>query len=189
MITKLSLMLAPFSPYLADLIYTNLTSEVSVHLADWPKADKKILDPELEAHMLKARDVVEKVHSQRKALSLKLRQPLAAMTVSGKSFGKTNLHQVILDEVNVKAIKFSGQGKDLTVELDTKLTPELKAEGEARDIIRLIQEQRKNLGTKLDQMVDVQLPDWPEAFEEYIKKKTLARSLKHGPALKVWTVS
>ena len=189
LLTGLSLILAPFMPYLSDLIYTNLTGEVSVHLTDWPKVDQKLLDSELETNMAKARVVVEKIHSQRKGLGIKLRQPLASMVISGKSFGKTNLHQVILDEVNVKTLTFSGKGKELTVKLNTKLTPELQAEGQARDLVRQIQEQRKTLGTKLDQLIDVELPDWPKSFEDYIKKKTLIRNLRHGRKLKVWTAA
>ncbi len=64
--------------------------------------------------------------------------------------------------------------------LDTNLTPQLKAEGQARDIVRKIQEERKNLGTKLDDKVDVWLPLWPKEFEQEIKNKALVNSLSKG---------
>ncbi|MDP3955044.1 MAG: DUF5915 domain-containing protein, partial [bacterium] len=58
--------------------------------------------------------------------------------------------------------------------------PELKAEGQAREIVRKIQEERKKLGTKLDEKIDVTLEDWPEKFTEYIKKETLISFISKG---------
>ncbi len=95
------------------------------------------------------------------------------------------MQQLIQDELNVKEIEFvRGQG-DLKVELDTEITEELKQEAEARDIIRKIQEERKNLGTSLTEKVNVTLPSWPEEFEDYIKKKALVNRLNHGDTFMV----
>ncbi len=77
-----------------------------------------------------------------------------------------------------------GKG-ELRIELDTKVTPELKKEGEARDIVRKIQEERKKLGTNLDEKVSVQLPDWPKEFEEEIKRKALVGEISKGNNFKV----
>jgi len=73
----------------------------------------------------------------------------------------------------------------LAVELDAKITPELKKEGEAREIVRMIQDKRKKMGTKLDGQVNVILPDWPINFEEYIKKRALINSIKKGEKFKI----
>ena len=69
--------------------------------------------------------------------------------------------------------------------MDTKLTPTLKAEGEAREIIRSIQSARKTAGCRLDQEVKVQLPTWPVEFEDEIKKQTLTSRLIKGGELKI----
>ncbi|MDP2585378.1 MAG: hypothetical protein Q8P29_00700, partial [Candidatus Levybacteria bacterium] len=53
-------------------------------------------------------------------------------------------------------------------------------EGEARDIVRMIQGERKKLGTALDEKVDVVLKDWPKKFEEEIKKKAMVSNLTKG---------
>ena len=47
-------------------------------------------------------------------------------------------------------------------------------------MIRKIQQERKNLGTTLDEKIDLDLPDWPEKFENEIKRKALVRNLKKG---------
>ena len=61
--------------------------------------------------------------------------------------------------------------------------------GLARDIIRKIQAERKNLETKLSEQVDVELPEWPEKFENEIKRKTLIRNLTRGETLKVTKIN
>ncbi|MEX2013148.1 MAG: hypothetical protein WD967_01970, partial [Candidatus Levyibacteriota bacterium] len=52
--------------------------------------------------------------------------------------------------------------------------------GEARDIVRKIQEERKKIGTKLDEKVDVQIEGWPKEFENEIKRKALVNSISKG---------
>lgn len=166
---------APVTPFITEEIYRNLAKEESVHLSDWPST--KLLNAE-EKQMLKdmgyLRKVVEKVHALRKESSIVLRQPLSSLSINYKF--SEDLVKVLMDEVNVKLVKF---GKK-EVELDTAITPELKAEGVMRDIVRKIQEERKNLGTKLDELVEVTLSTWPKEFEDEIKKRALVSSIKIG---------
>jgi isoleucyl-tRNA synthetase len=184
-LVTLSKLLAPFIPYLADYLYTQLTGELSVHLTDWPKADQSLIHPLLEENMKKARELVEKIHSQRKSLGLKVRQPLASVTISGKKFGKPNLHQLILEETNIKKLNFTGKGKEFSVKLDTRLTPALKQEGWARDLVRQIQQARKQAGVAVDAPIDLTLPDWPKQYTRYIMDRTLAKSIKKSAKLQV----
>jgi len=72
------------------------------------------------------------------------------------------------------------KAKKLKVTMDLKLTPSLKKEGRAREIIREIQKQRGKLGCKRDEKVIVYLPSWPKDFENEIKKKALAEKLMKG---------
>ncbi|MFC1627407.1 isoleucine--tRNA ligase [Patescibacteria group bacterium] len=182
----LSKVMAPVTPFISEAIYHNLIDDQnSVHLTDWPKVDQKAIHPLLEKNMDKARKVVEMVHSQRKEKKIKVRQPLAKMTVSGKKFGLPNLHQVILDETNFKKLEFTNKGKDLEVKLDTKLTPKLKAEGEAREIVRTVQQLRKEAGTELNESINLELDKWPKDFTDYIKAKTLTKEIKQAKTAKV----
>ncbi len=180
-LTTLAKLLAPFMPYLADTIYTNLTGEESVHLADWPKAEAKLIDPKLEKDMAQARALVEAIHRSRKEAGIKVRQPLAQAVVSGTPLAGP-LQQLVLEETNLKDLKYKTEGD---VVLDTKLTPALKAEGEAREIVRTIQAARKTAATGLDELVEVELPAWPGDYTDYIKKQALVRDLKIGPSFKL----
>ena len=183
-LVTLSQLLAPFIPYLSDYLYQQLTSKTSVHLSDWPKVNLTLINQSLENDMLKARQLVELIHGQRKALNLKVRQPLAKVTANMASFGSEKLISLILEETNIKKLIFSGKG-DGQVKLDTQLTPQLKAEGQARDLIREIQSARKQAGTDLAEEINLELPDWPKAFEAEIKKKTLVKKLILAKTLKV----
>lgn len=165
----LSQLLAPFIPYLSDYIFRQLTKETSVHLSNWPKSNPALINQSLEKNMAKTRELVEKIHSQRQALNLKVRQPLASVTVKA---GQLNfqLADLILAETNIKKIKFD---ENITKEiiLDTRLTKALKAEGLARDLIREIQEARKQAKTDLNELINLELPHWPREFEAEIMKK------------------
>lgn len=178
--------MAPVTPFIAESIFHNLAShKKSVHLQDWPKANAKLINSSLEANMQKAREIVEKIHSQRKEKQIKVRQPLAKAVVSGKSFGTKEIQQIILDETNLKKLEFTSKNKDLTIKLDTKLTPKLKSEGEAREIIRQVQELRKKAKTEFNETIKLELPKWPEDFTDYIKEKTLAKKITKGKVVKV----
>ena len=183
--THLSLILAPLIPFIADRMFTNLTGEVSVHLANWPKLDQSLLDSKLETDMKLAREIVEKVHAQRKAANIKVRQPLEKFTVTGLLNSLSpEIQHLITQETNVKNMLF-GSGKDFTVELDVTITPALKVEGEARELIRQIQTARKAAGTALSEWVTVELPTWPLEYESEIKQKTLAKKLIKGSTLQI----
>ncbi len=182
-LTTLCKLLAPIAPFISDSIYKNLTEEESVHLADWPLSNSKLTtqNSKLINDMKMVRKIVEMGLSVRKDAGIRVKQPLSSLTVLGtdESILDEALHFLIKDEVNVKDVKFE-KAKELKVDLDTKITPILEAEGKARDIIRMIQEERKMLSTALDEKVDVFLPEWPVMCEEEIKRKALINELLNG---------
>ncbi|PCI30240.1 isoleucine--tRNA ligase [Candidatus Wolfebacteria bacterium] len=132
--------LAPFTPFIADHLYLALGGEKeSVHLDVWPEikaADKVVLET-----MSEARRIVSLALELRAKENMKVRQPLARLTVKSTPFFD-EMVSVIKDEVNVKEVVFD-ESLSEDVALDTVLTPELKAEGHARDLIRTIQSLRK----------------------------------------------
>ena len=168
--------LAPIAPFLSESIYRNLTQDRSVHLTDWPEFNKKLYDQKLEIQMHQARLISEKAHAKRKEAGIKVRQPLLKLSVNNPNDLPKEIKKIIADEVNVKKVEIK-KGKILTLSLDTKITPELKVEGQAREIIRNIQSARKEAGCDLSERITVNLPTWPKEFEESIKKETLAKSL------------
>ncbi|HSD98725.1 MAG TPA: isoleucine--tRNA ligase [Patescibacteria group bacterium] len=183
-LTTLCQILAPLTPFITEEMYRNLTNEESVHLTYWPDIQEDLIDKKLEEEMTLARKIAEMTHSQRKEAGIKLRQPLGSITVTVPTGLSKEIAQVIADEVNVKTVTVD-PGEELTVSLNTDITPDLKEEGEARDIARQIQEERKKLGTSLHEKVLVTLPHWPKAYEQYIMKKALVAKLLPGDAFSV----
>lgn len=188
----LSTVLAPFIPFLADEIFTNLSGEESVHLSDWPKEkDKKYLkdilnkNKKLPVQMELIRRIVELGHAQRKEKGIPVRQPLSEIAViCDQTKPPADLLVLIEDELNVKNISWKKGKKGITLEvkLDFQITESLKEEGRARELVRKIQIERKILRMSLSDLVDVK-NDWiPESVTlvEYIKTRALVENLEKG---------
>jgi len=175
---------APIAPFLSEEIYRSLTGEESVHLTDWPKPEHRLIDSKIESEMDAARKVVELAHSKRKEAGIRVRQPLNLLATVSPTRISTGIISLIEDEVNVKHVT-NVVGNKISIKLDTNISDELKKEGEAREIARMIQEERKKMGTKLDERVNVVLPDWPIDFEEYIKKRALINNIRKGEKFEV----
>ncbi len=190
----LSKLMAPVTPYVAELIYQNLTTSPSpslkggesensppfkgelegvssVHLTAWPeKQDLRTEQRTLLAQMSLVRDLVEQGHSLRKAANIKLRQPLQSFVYAGNQLG-AEFEEILADELNVKSVKFSDK-----LEFDLNITPELKKEGLAREIERAVQEMRKQKGLKVGETVnlsyDTDDSELKAAFALFDTKKT-----------------
>jgi isoleucyl-tRNA synthetase len=170
-------LLAPIAPFISEEIYRNLTGEESVHLADWLENNFD-LDQTVNVRMDLVRKIVETALSKRKEAQIKVRQPLSNLTYHLENKLSEDLEELLLKELNVRKVIY--KKGELAIDLDLTITPELKAEGEARDIVRMIQDERKRLGTELDERVSVSLESWPSEFEEYIKKQALVSKLTKG---------
>jgi isoleucyl-tRNA synthetase len=189
-----SRLLAPFTPFLADELYLNLRRALpaaadSVHLDQWPAADPAAIDRDLSREMGRARRIVEAGHKARDRAGLKVRQPLAGATVPGPPLDP-ELEAIALDELNLKSLRYS-DGGDHDVVLDTDVTPELRREGLARELVRRSQGARKDAGYNIEDRIEVRYRTDDElsaVFQEwgdYIRRETLAVSLEPadgGPA-------
>jgi isoleucyl-tRNA synthetase len=141
---RLAKLAAPFLPFLTEEIYQHLEKGSSVHLADYPKSDKKLIDKKLEAKMSELRQIAAVGLAQRAKAGLKVRQPLEKLTISSKPIATDKgMANLLAEEVNVKEVVF---GKE--IKLDTKISPKLRAEGIVRDLIRFVQGMRKDGGLK-----------------------------------------
>jgi isoleucyl-tRNA synthetase len=118
-LTTLATLLAPFTPFLADEIYTNLAAGSdedgfgdrpdSVHLCDYPEVDEDLIDPQLEAGMEAVRRTVELGRAARAQAKVKLRQPLRKAVVVASDAERTaieRLAEVVASELNVKELDF-----------------------------------------------------------------------------------
>ena len=263
---------APLLPLTTEQIWRGLTGGRSVHLTDWPAADELPADPELVAAMDEAREIASVALSLRKSAKLRVRQPLAVLTVASAAHERLQQFSALLaDEVNVRSVRITpaqvgeddrvqrtltvnaraagprlgkqvqqviGAAKrgdwsvgqdgavlvggvelvegeyalDLTVRsaaatdgvvaevigtlrsggfvsLDTRLDAELIAQGQVNDLLRLVQQARKNAGFHVSDRISLalQLPDevWTavDARREQVTAETLATGIGRVPHL------
>lgn len=167
----LSLLMAPFTPFLSEEIYRNLIDEESVHLAEYPVADESLIDHKVRVDMSMAREIVAEGLQKRAEEKIKVRQPLQSVTVVGERFLSEEYQEIIREELNVEEIIFDYESKEkqevsvktqtvsamarIVKELNTEITPQLKLKGEAREIIRAIQEGRKKAGFNVEDRISL----------------------------------
>jgi isoleucyl-tRNA synthetase len=161
-LTRLSMVLAPFTPFLAEELYQKLTGGESVHLLDWPSTGhvNELVVQDMET----VREYVNTGLSLRAKARVKVRQPLASVTVP--TLGKfVNFEDILTEELNVKTVK---EGSELALDLD--LTPELLREGLMREVVRHIQNARKNAGLNIDDHIELQLTTTDSQLNQAIKE-------------------
>jgi len=205
-LVTLSKLLAPFTPFVAEEIYRNLVCSVepetveSVHLADFPAADLSQIDEELVEVTRLAMTTCSLGRAARAKAGIKVRQPLSRALVKVRSGGEKKalqkLAHQILDELNVKEVEFYGGEEfadkagyvsvaegDCWVAIATELSPELEAEGIAREVVRRLQTMRRSAGLDIADHIftyyeggdSIQLV--MTKFADYIKQETLSREL------------
>lgn len=212
-LVTLAKLMAPFTPFISEEIFRNLSGSVeaqnfaSVHLEDFPVADKTLIDENLNKQMRKVRDVINVGLEIRATEKKKVRQPLAFLETNCK--GIDLFEDIIKEELNVKEIRFvervdynntnlvirdlysepdeSTATIDMTIQvaLNTEITEDLKLEGIAREIIRHIQEMRKEAGYEVDNRIVVWYSPTSAVFSQFgdmIAKETLADELENKDA-------
>lgn len=177
---------APIIPHLTDYFYRKMNGkEESIHLCSFPIPDKKKIDKKLEQDMIISQNVIEKILAERAAAEIGIRWPLAKAVVYAKDENKGSLQRmqdIIKSQVNVKFLEIR-ISKEEKVQLDTKITPELEAEGFAREISRCIQDARKKAGLNKEQKInlllqmDDELHNLLKNHVESIKKKVGASKI------------
>lgn len=180
---------APLTPFVSERIYRHLTQKESVHLESWPELEDPDID--LLSEMEKTRKLVEAGHRKRKEDQLKVRQPLLEVTITAPEQNllkdsdlNAELLELIKDELNVKNVSFK-KGESLNAEYNTEITDELRQEGEARDLVREIQKERRKMGLQQGDLITLVLPNYPEAFADYIKQKVMAKELTKGSEMHI----
>jgi isoleucyl-tRNA synthetase len=184
---EFSKVIAPVMPFVADFVYKKAGGEKeSVHLETWPKTEV-ITDSEdaLLAQMTTVRQVCSLVLQKRSEAGIKVRQPLSGLKISATMIlpgeYRDDLLAIIADEVNVKNVVFDDIDDD--IELDTTLTPELLKEGNFRELVRNIQELRKETRLTPDDKVVARIEtentgkEFVETFKDELMKASLLKDV------------
>ena len=120
-------MIAPVVPFVTDEIYTKLTGEKSVHLADYPKFDKKLIDEHVEERMDLVRSLISIGRFVREETKIKVRQPLSEALLDGKNKDLiSDLVPLIQEELNIKEVVFV---EDLNEYMNLSVKPNFKTVG------------------------------------------------------------
>lgn len=192
-LVRLSYILAPFTPFLAEELYHNLTGDnESIHLKDWLPAGE--IDNSMLRDMNALRTAVNDGLSKRASEGIKVRQPLASVklinTISQDTPAEVAqfLIDIAKDELNVKSVEIvtdsESESAQPSVVYDLTITPELKREGLMREIVRHVQSARKQAGLQIDDRIvlsissdDSEISQAVDAFADVIKAETLAVEL------------
>lgn len=217
-ITRTALVIAPVAPHIAEEVYRSMGGRLpSVHMEDWPVCDESLIDEDVERGTSLVQNIVDVIASERAKMGSKLRWPLLQVFVRGsdadvnravKRFdgvlaGQANVKTVVYlgrDEIppagSMEPVPFSGG----TLFVDFSVTPEIEAEGYARELIRRIQQMRKDLRMNVERFIDCEVAAEPglvglfETWRDHIASEVRARTLTftdspRGAEVKTWDVT
>lgn len=190
------LLLAPFTPFIAETLYQKLktsTDPASVHLVAWPQTKVHVQESGMLERMTNVRTIVELGLALRSEAKRKVRQPLAELRINNEALSD-DYRTIIADELNVKTVTFAEVVEEpgwLTksvektqVWLDTRVNDALKAEGMVRDIIRALNQARKDQGLTVRDRIAVTFGP-----HEIIEKLVIAHQQELLAAVLATTIS
>lgn len=182
-LSYLALLLAPFVPFLAEELWDKMVGDGSVHLKDWPAAGE--INEKILAEMAEVRGYVNEALALRAKNGVKIRQPLKEVVIPHVASDLKWFVEILQEELNVKGVSYvvlekDENGKILShkpaekVDFNFEITPELRAEGLMREIIRHIQASRKKAGLNVDDRIELNFSseneDLSGAFKKFIQE-------------------
>ncbi len=207
-LVTLTKLIAPFTPFLAEVLYQNLVRSVdknapiSVHLSEFPVADISRIDENLTVDTKLAIKLSSLGRAARSKAQVKVRQPLAKVQVKLLSYGeKAGLERIksqVIDELNVKDIEvisdISGAENcgyiiesdgGYSVIVNPEISAELLKEGLAREIVHRLQNMRKEAGFEIADHITTYYEggEYVEQvmndYADYIKHETLSDEINN----------
>jgi len=181
-------LLAPFLPFTSEKINLDIYKKESIHLQQWPKSDKSLINEAIEISMQAADLLIQSIMAIRSKEKISVRWPLkrAVVYITKEDIipALKNLKDLILKQTNIKDLGFEILEKELDKELtgmpfayghiilDLEMTKELEQEGFSRELTRRIQDLRKRAGLKKEQDIElfikfeIDLGDWIKQIKE-----------------------
>jgi len=179
---KICQVMAPYTPFISEQLWQEMKNKKSIHLSKWPQADKKLINKKLNKDMGLVRDLAQKGLAKRAQAQIKIRQPLNKFSIFNCQFSKNyadGLISLLQEELNVKKVVFKKDNKGFRTELDIKITPKLKKQGQERELIRTIQKMRRQAGLQIGDEIILYYPQ-PKKINQNIKKAVWAKRVKQG---------
>ncbi|MCK4997844.1 isoleucine--tRNA ligase [Candidatus Pacearchaeota archaeon] len=178
---KIAKILAPIIPFATEKIWQDMNGkDKSVHLEDYPATNESAINEDLMIEMKVTRDIVSTSLRGRDQAQIGIKWPLAKVTVETPVIPNKELTKIILEELNIKEIEYK-QTEKLNAILDTNITPELEAEGFAREISRKIQALRKKAelvkSDSIELIISSEFNDKLESQIDFIKERVGATNL------------
>ena len=182
-LSYLALLLAPFVPFLAEELWDKMVGDGSVHLKDWPAAGE--INEKILAEMAEVRGYVNEALALRAKNGVKIRQPLKEVVIPHIASDLKWFVEILQEELNVKGVSYVIFEKDENgeilshkpaekVDFNFEITPELRAEGLMREIIRHIQASRKKAGLNVDDRIELNFSseneDLSDAFKKFVQE-------------------
>ena len=182
-LSTLSKVMAPFTPYLSEFIYDRIGHKESVHLTDWPVLEKDNIDKKVLISMDKVKQIVEVGLAIRQMNSIRVRQVLPGLQIVYSKLNEQYL-DIIKEELNVKTVQvveeltYGGSWRTIEdatekVALDIEITPELRKEGEMREIIRTVNNLRKKSGLTINDNINIYFKTKSDELREVLADKKL----------------
>jgi isoleucyl-tRNA synthetase len=216
-IMNTALALAPIAPHISEEVYQHMGgTKLTVHMENWPVCNESLINAELEHSMALIQNIVDIVASERAKVGSKLRWPLLGIYIRGKD-EKVNdsvkiFDNVLAQQANIKNLEYISKNgvpdADITAVpfnegdlfIDFSITPEIESEGYARELIRRIQQMRKDMKLNVEQFVNCDVKAEPRIVEllsswnEHISSEVRANTLTFtdspgGDEVKTWDVT
>ena len=210
-IMQTAIAMAPFTPHIAEEVYRHMDGKLlTVHMEDWPEADRSLIRDDIEEAMSEVQELVEIIATERAKMGSKLRWPLKQVMICGGDSVRM-FEDVLKQQGNVKDIAYitadrmprdkepcSFNGGQIVIDFD--VTPEIEAEGYARELIRRIQQMRKDMKLDVERFVDIRvsaddyLAKLFDSWKDFISKEVRAESLEiaseaTGDEVKTWDIT
>ena len=180
-IMQTAIVMSPFTPHISEEIYQHMGGEkTSIHMEDWPAVNVSYIHNDIESNMAVIQELVEDIATERAKMGSKLRWPLKQVFICGKDKAANKavemFEDVLKQQGNIKNIVYitadkmprdkepcSYSGGQMIIDFD--VTPEIEAEGYARELIRRIQQMRKDMKLNVEQYIDIRV-----SAEDYLVK-------------------
>ena len=199
-IMAVTLALAPICPHITERIYSAMGGrQLSVHMEDWNAGDRSLIDEDLEHSMALIQKINSLIAEAREKMGSKKRWPLNAIFIRGQDASVNDairvFNTILVQQANIKEADYLGPDEKCPLDtepiqfgegeffIDPTITPEIEAEGWGRDLIRRIQQMRKDMRLNVEEYIfcdvkaDEHLVSLFRSWEENICKEVRARKI------------